>query len=74
MVDDMAAKSSAHDHVYEWSNDRLASSLLTTRKRDGAERTGQVVESWLDSLLSAPRRAGGLGAAEREKRCWNTCI
>ncbi len=42
-VDHMAAKSRAWDQVYEWSNYRLASSLLNARKRD----FGDVLDPFL---------------------------
>ncbi len=52
-VDHMAPKSRSHDKVYEWLNDRLASSLLNSRKREFGDVLDpfDVVDGWFQLEL-----------------------
>jgi hypothetical protein len=52
-VDHMAAKSRAHDKVYEWSNYRLASSLLNARKNDFGDVLDpfEIMDGWFQLEL-----------------------
>jgi hypothetical protein len=52
-VEHMAPKSRAHDKVYEWSNYRLASSLLNARKREFGDVLDpfEIIDGWFQLEL-----------------------
>jgi hypothetical protein len=52
-VDHMAPRSCAHDKVYEWSNYRLASSLLNERKKDFSDVLDpfEIMDGWFQLNL-----------------------
>ncbi len=52
-VDHMAAKSRAFDQVYEWSNYRLASSLLNSRKKNFSDVLDpfEIIDGWFQLEL-----------------------
>jgi len=64
-VDHMAAKSRAHDQVYEWLNYRLACSLLNARKKDFGDVLDpfEIIDGWFQlellgfQVLPAPELA-----------------
>ncbi len=68
-VDHMAPKSRAWDQVYEWSNYRLACSLLNARKRDFSAVLDpfEVEDGWFELELVGfqVRPAPGLGPETR---------
>ena len=65
-VDHMLPKSLAWDQVYEWSNYRLVSSLMNSRKGDAADVIDpfEVEEGWFELDLVSFRVVAGADADE----------